>query len=368
MGVKRISFRKMKLAAKLSMILGIVLAVILIALSTFSIFSAKNAVTIAINGEFTGIAAQNGIMIQSIFDAAANAGQDLTSYIERMYKTSETWTAEEQTQKKRSKVYNQEIMEGNYDVEDYILNTVWSAVANNPDICGMGVFFEPNAFDPDVRDYTIYVGEKEAKSLTPASYNQPYTEYSQNDWYQKVKKQQSTYYTDPYEDQGILMISTAYPIMHNGVFQGTVMVDINVTNFSKIKTTDEKYPSMYVDILTDENLIIYDSESLDFVGEDMDELVGAAGAAAIEAKQKNGTAFTVSTKKNTGEYVERYYYPIDAKGETWWASSILEQSDLNKEVNLLSIWMLVISCLALLLITSITTVLLRRMLKPIKLP
>lgn len=45
----------------------------------------------------------------------------------------------------------------NKKIENYILNTAWSTVGNSDDISGIGVFFEEDAFDPAVKDYTIYI-------------------------------------------------------------------------------------------------------------------------------------------------------------------------------------------------------------------
>ena len=38
----------------------------------------------------------------------------------------------------------------NKEIENYILNTAWSTVGGSDDISGVGVFFEPEAFDPAI--------------------------------------------------------------------------------------------------------------------------------------------------------------------------------------------------------------------------
>lgn len=361
MGIK-----KMKLATKTSIIIGLLLMVMLSFLTIFSVNKTEHAIKSAIQGEFSGIAAQNGLMVKAIIDDASSTTQDLQNYLEGAYQTNATMTDEEKTVTKASRVYAVNLQQVNYDVEDYILNTAWSVLKSNPDIVGVGALFEPNAFDPAVKDYSLYITTEDAKAKKAKSLGTSYSVYSAREYYQEAKDTKQLAISKPYEYEGIKMITVASPIIYHDRVQGVILVDINIENFSKIKTTDEKYPTMYVDIYAQDNTIVYDSESSDFVGVNLDTLLPAADYAKIAAEQAKGQSFIVNTKRDNGAKVIRFFYPIPCGSHNWWAASILNESDLNKDVNSLTIWMLSISVFVLVIIITITSLMIRKMINPIQ--
>ena len=361
MGIK-----KMKLATKTSIIIGLLLMVMLSFLTIFSVNKTEHAIKSAIQGEFSGIAAQNGLMVKAIIDDASSTTQDLQNYLEGAYQTNATMTDEEKTVTKASRVYAVNLQQVNYDVEDYILNTAWSVLKSNPDIAGVGALFEPNAFDPAVKDYSLYITTEDAKVKKAKSLGTSYSVYSAREYYQEAKDTKQLAISKPYEYEGIKMITVASPIIYHDRVQGVILVDINIENFSKIKTTDEKYPTMYVDIYAQDNTIVYDSESSDFVGVNLDTLLPAADYAKIAAEQAKGQSFIVNTKRDNGAKVIRFFYPIPCGSHNWWAASILNESDLNKDVNSLTIWMLSISVFVLVIIITITSLMIRKMINPIQ--
>mgnify|MGYP000553298655 CR=1 FL=1 len=62
-------------------------------------------------------------------------------------------------------------------------------------------------------------------------------------------------------NQGINMVSASFPIVYHGKTQGVILVDINVDTFSGLRSTDDKYNTMYVDVLMGDGTFVYDSES-----------------------------------------------------------------------------------------------------------
>lgn len=358
--------KKMKLATKTSIIIGLLLMIMLSLLTIFSVNKTERAIKSAIQGEFSGIAAQNGLMVEAIIYDASSTTNDLQNYLEGAYETNATMTDEEKTVTKASRVYAADLQQVNYDVEDYILNTAWSVLKSNPDIVGVGALFEPNAFDPAVKDYSLYITTEDAKNKQAKSLGTPYSVYSAREYYQIAKDTKQLTISKPYEYEDITMITVASPVIYHDRVQGVILVDINVENFSKIKTTDEKYPTMYVDIYAQDNTIVYDSESSDFVGVNLETLIPAGDYAKIAAEQVKGQAFIVNTTRDNGAKVIRFFYPIPCGSQTWWAASILNESDLNKDVNSLTIWMLSISVIVLVIIITVTSLMIRKMINPIQ--
>lgn len=52
-----------------------------------------------------------------------------------------------------------------------------------------------------------------------------------------------------------------------------------------------------------------------------------------------GSSFSVTTKKDDGSKVERYYAPIKAVNQTWWAASALNKTDLERNTIILVVFM-----------------------------
>lgn len=360
---KRKKFVDKSLTYKMSVAIGIVLTFMLALLICISAYLARTGVSRGINGEFQGIAAQNGISVQSILDTASSAAKDLRSYMQHQYDLFDEEGGIYSGEPEKSSVYDVELQHMNASIEEYILNTAWSLVGNDDDICGIGVYFEPNAFDPSIKDYSIYVDEEAAANKTARSYGS-YAEYGSANYYKEAASSKDSLFTEPYVDNGITMVTVAFPILHGEEVQGVITVDINVDNFSKLKTTDTKYPSMYVDVYNQDFTIVYDSEGSEYINKNLEDLLAAEEFAKITSIA--GTeSFHVSTLKADGSKLVRYFYPINAEGTTWWAASALEETDLNKSSNELLIIMVALGIVSLIIIVVAVIVLLKKFLSPI---
>lgn len=78
-----------------------------------------------------------------------------------------------------------------------------------------------------------------------------------------------------------------------------------------------------------------------------------------------GEKFDVKTLKSNGEEVSCFFYPIEAEGCTWWSSTALDTSDLNKAVEIQAWTMIGMSVVAAVVILTFVALFVRRMLRPI---
>ncbi len=356
------NFRNKKLAYKISVAVAVLLGVCLTIMVIISAALAGTSLGSSINGEFSGVAKQNGQMVQSIITNASNTATILQEYMQKKYEEYDKTGYNGQTEK--SAVYNVKLQSMNKEIENFIINLASSTAKNNEEIAGVGVFFEQDAFDPGIKDYTLYVSTDDAKEGKVQSYG-AYSEYSQKEYYKKAAETQQDYFTEPYEDQGIKMVSAAFPIVNKGKTQGVVVVDINIDTFSKLNTSDSKYKSMYVDVYNANGTMVFDSESDEYVGQKLSKLISEKDYKKIEAGIKTGKSFKVSTKKDNGSHVERFYSPITAANQTWWAASALSKTDLNKNTIKLVIFMILISVVTLVIIIVVSSKLVRKYIKPI---
>lgn len=355
----------LKLSTRISIILGSILTVVLAVLIILSILNAKNALMKAIEGEFMGIAQQNGMIAQNMYNEASTEASNLQSYLQRQYERREAMSANELEEKEISQIFHTGLAKINYETENYFLETALSLVPNSAVISGFGMCFEPGVFDASVPDYSVYVDVDSAKSGKGTNLG-TYEEYSSEEYYNHAKESHTPYATEPYVYNDRTLLSIGYPILIEDAFIGVVVVDIDIANFTQVKSSDEKYPTMYTNILTQEGIYIYDSNGLEWSGYDMEPYFSREKEyETMMQKMSVNESFTIITTKDTNETVSRYCYPVEAGSQLWWAVSILETYDLNKDVTKLVVIMLIMSVVALIIVVISITVLLNRMLKPL---
>lgn len=175
---------------------------------------------------------------------------------------------------------------------------------------------------------------------------------------------QKVVFTEPYIEQDITMITASFPIVSGGKTQGVIVVDVDVDRFENENAKNEKYPTLSTDILTAQGTIVYDSKSKDLVGTSLQDVLGSEVYRQVHEKMQAGNAFRFESNNN-GATVLQYYYPIKAGAETWWSSTALQKSDLDKAVIRLITMMVGIALTALALIIVSVIFLLKRMLSPL---
>ena len=363
-----LSLNNMKLATKTSIIVVITLTIILSTLIGFSVLSVKKSVTSAVEGEFSSIAEQNGVFVENIISNTNEAAATFEDFIktigDNFYKELKTKSREDMPHDK-SAVYNVDILKVNREVENYILSTSWSLVANSDSIAGIGVFYEPYSFDKDIKDYAIFIGDNEAKNRTFQTYGE-YSSYSQKDYYKAVMQTKQPYFSKPYVNEGTTIVTSAFPINYNGNTDCVIIVDIDVSKFADMKNTDEKYKTMNANVITSDGTYIFDTD-VKYSGESMKPyFYKEKEYNAMLEKLKGSDSFNILTTGEDGGKVTRYCVPVKFFGQTWWAQSFLDVSDLNKDVTKIIILMIGLSLGALVIIAIVTISILRKMINPIQ--
>lgn len=370
MKFKKFSIKNMKLVAKMSFVIGTVLVFIFGTLIGVTLSISKKSVKTSVLDEFSEIARGNSLQVQEVFRDAVAISEDLQNYLIYAYGEGEKLRATDPTNEKlttlkKSRVFNKDITSLNYELEHYMLNTAWSAVVTNEEIHGVGVFFESGRYDVNVKDYSLYVDTDDGINKTVQNFGE-YINYSNEDFYSTTLKTKKPHITNPYDYQGTKVVSVSYPVIYKDVVQAVIVTDIKVDFFSNIKTTNDKYPTMYSNVLTDKGIIIYDSESVEDIGVDMEKFYpDKSKYETIMTNFKEGKDFYIETKREYGRAVSRAFYPFKAGESTWWAQSVLDTKDFNKQVVYLTTVMTIISVLAFAVIIAITILVLRKIIKPI---
>lgn len=74
-----------KLSVEIAKITNIILAIIFICIISIAIVLSSNAITTAINGEFTELSRSSDISIENILNSAKMATDNVVSYLQKAY-------------------------------------------------------------------------------------------------------------------------------------------------------------------------------------------------------------------------------------------------------------------------------------------
>lgn len=365
-------YKKLKLAPKLSIILGILLIIAFFILIMITAFLSGNSIQKSVAGELTALSKSNAVQVQQIFDAAGSMVSDMQAYLENAYKRAKENPGETVlntdapgNRQLQSRIYGLPLTLLNHDMEQYLTESARNGAANNADIVGVGVMFEPYKFQYNIKDYAFYISENDAGGDIQPFGN--YKDYSSESYYHDAATAKIPVVTEPYEYEGITMVTYASPILYGNEFKGVVMSDINVTNFSKVDSTNEQYPTMYATIYDSNGIIVYDSEDIGNVGKSLSEFMPIQSELTeMQDKMAQGQGFRMNTTREDGRKVSRFMTPISAGSETWWSLTALDQQDANKSVRQTLVLLVFASLLSLVLLLLIVTAVLSRMLKPLQ--
>ncbi len=353
-----------RISDKIAIVITAVLLVVFGVLSVVTVRLSGHATSIAVRSELTNLAHANGNQVQAILDSASKQASAMLDYLVNAHDEGKAVISSAEEGKVKSAVYHKEMSDLSVEVENYLINSMCSAVVSDEDIIGFGIFFEPGKYDDRIQDYGFYVNKEAAahRSVKPFG---TYSDYSQQEYYKPAKETKKPYFTKPGQHEGLTTITAVYPILYKDEFQGVIVADIDVGHFNKITTSSEEYKTLSVSIFTDDFTTVYDSGSEDTIGIHLSELMDGENAKKVTDGAAGGKAFTCTTVRDGGHKVSRFFYPIDVEGTHWWAQTVLDTSDLNKDINLLTATIGIVSILSMVAVVAIVIIVLRKVLKPI---
>lgn len=369
------STKESKLSTEISKIMSIILIVIFSSMIITAILFSRNAINHAIEGEFQETSNSSAAKVESILSSAKSATDSISAYLQKAYQFSkegkvnilgETISShgtKDTGSSYHSIIYDSEISELTSDVETYITEVIRQTTSTNNDIVGMGVLFQPYAFDANIKDYAFYIlGSESEKDIEPFGI---YDDYSKEEYYTKAFASKKPEFTSPYDDQGIQMVTYCVPILFENEFKGMITADINVTNFSKVYNENKNYPSKYITIFNEEGIIIYDSEDEVNIGEPIDKFLAPKTLTEVQNNIQSNHSFTIETTRSDGVKETSYYNPIPIGDKNWWVLTSLENKDKNRSMTTTLFSLIILTILSLIIIMFSIFYLMKKMLKPI---
>lgn len=360
--LKKKSLKSNKISTNMAISIGMMSSVILIILTIGAVLSAKSAVTKGVMGEFHAIAEINSTKVQEMLDKADIASEYFVDYQKETYDPQLKNSAE----KEQSSVYGTALSKDFFMMEQYYLSQFHTLIEHNDIFQGIGIFFEPYAFDNSLEKYAIYIN----RSNLNVSSNREFAfqgDYFQEDWYSQSVSSQQKVITDPYEYEGNHFVSVSTPLIYNGKAVGAVLIDINVDSFKNIKTTDEKYKTMYASVINDREMYIFHSMIEELEGQAMrGRFSSESEYEEVVQNMEKGKGFHVVAHGTTGEKYISFYEPVSIGGITWYSQTALKYKDLMKDIYKLTWFMVVVSILSLVTLLLILVRLIVKKLKPLQ--
>ena len=381
-------FKKLKLSTRMSLFLGVITFLFLTALLYYLIHSFEIAIDKRIDDNLSDKAKAASSGFESVIGNINGISDNLLYGMQMILSAPpETpgdapvnpWkiaTGDEEEPKStiamepitlRSQIVNSEISYSKHAGEVFLVNSIYSLLEGNPEVIGAGVLMEPNAFLPNVRNYSPYITQTSKKEMVISNYQ--YEDIADEDYYLTVKESKSKYVTDLYveEENGETFTEMTFsnPIIINGEFKGTIITDVNASTLSSIHQEDESFPSMFTNVM-DNNGVIF-SENPKFNGRALKDILPEKAMSQIQSGFDSGKAFSRKIKNELGVDRREFYNPIDLNGRIWWVRLSITEVDYDREVDKLVNMGVLFGVLCVIALCIITTVIIRKSLKPLKL-
>ena len=232
----------------------------------------------------------------------------------------------------RSRVVNAYLPASRYNAEVVILNALYANLKTESNLADIGILFEPNAFYQGIENYAPILSQEDLdrRAIT----NHPYANYRDEIYYKAVKEKGSTFITPVYGDitkPEERMFAIYHPIMKDNQFLGAILLDVKEAILLTASKTDEDYSSMFINIIDGEGLIHSKKETIN--GKTLKDLLPEKASTDIAKNMESKEAFVLNIVNEHGQLRREYYYPIDMKGNTWWTRLSISHQDYTKEVD-----------------------------------
>ena len=351
------------LALKISGVLVLALTIVFAIYISTTAFMNARSISNAVSGEFSQMSNALSVNINSAIAQSEKTLNVLANYTGN--NLDNNLTADEIQSELYSELYQSRLSLNQKKTEDFMIDYMQSSIEESPQIMGMGVFFEPYAFSNTIKDYTLYICEADLQTGSLQSYGS-HNDYSKELWYSIPFDSKKVYISEPYEDQGITMITVSLPIISVDRVIGIATVDIDTNMFSFMQNYyNNDYPGMLLDIYSDNNNSIYNPQDPTSYGVPLEQFVtNNTELQSVLNLQAEGNPFHVKTTYN-GSTLIQYFCPIDAGEQTWWSVISLPEKEINRDM-LKSVLIQIIMCVAFLVVICFLIVfLLKRYLNPL---
>ena len=249
--------------------------------------------------------------------------------------------------------------------ERYLLDSIWEMIRHDEYIMGAGVFFEPNAFQDGEPEYAMYLGRDNGdenkrffKFLDYKFYGNGAEEY-----YTKASQEKVSHVVDPFVSSitGETIFVLVVPILNNGQFMGTVVVDLNVKMFNALGIDESgEGAKTFFDVINKDGKFVYSSNP-DAVGKNLADYVGEENFKEnIQSRFDKETIFNVQDSHRV-----RYFAPLNIDDTSWYVQSAMSLDIYNEGKNQLLVALITAEVILFILLQLVLFTALKKSLQPL---
>ncbi|MBW4085717.1 methyl-accepting chemotaxis protein [Paenibacillus sp. S150] len=213
-------------------------------------------------------------------------------------------------------------------------------ISSNSDITGMGVFFEPQRYDPMHKYFSAYVYRKAGELVTSEQFNDSAYDYHTQSWYSDYKTQAGV--TSPYYDDimDMTLVTFSIPFFdENDTLMGLVTGDMNLDTIQQyVKNTE---------VGAEGWATLYDGQGNYLAGPDADKVMTIKlpdepnSELASLANEMLDRSSGMLAYTDGDESYRVFYQKLDGLG--WLLTLTIPESELFRPLNSLLLWISVIS-------------------------
>ena len=378
--------KRSSISTRLSMILGIASILVFLAMSIAIIRTGEHSISSALDNNLNDKATMAIGDLQQVISRLESVSMTLENGIHSMHSQHDSigaapenqWIVKDRATGNvvtnsgmdattfRSRIVNAALPASRYNAETVILDSLQSALTDNKDLVGAGIFFEPYGFSDNVSDYAVYMSAEDMDKKTVMAYQ--YSFYKDSSWYNGAKESGDMVLTDVYSDTlhpEIQMISLGNPITdENKQFVGAVILDINTKVFSTIQQTDARFPSLATNILDANGSFLYSMRE-EAIGKKLEEVLDKDTYEMLRQNMDKEEAFTATVVNAEGVKERMYFRPLIIHGSTLWSMISIADSEFMAARNQLVIMCAIFSIVGLMILIAISFFLIKRALNPL---
>ena len=379
--------KRSSISTRLSMILGIASILVFLAMSIAIIRTGEHSISSALDNNLNDKATMAIGDLQQVISRLESVSMTLENGIHSMHSQHDSigeapenqWIVKDRATGNvvtnsgmdattfRSRIVNAALPASRYNAETVILDSLQSALTDNKDLVGAGIFFEPYGFSDNVSDYAVYMSAEDMDKKTVMAYQ--YSFYKDSSWYNGAKESGDMVLTDVYSDTlhpEIQMISLGNPITdENKQFVGAVILDINTKVFSTIQQTDSRFPSLSTNILDANGSFLYSMKE-QAIGKKLEEVLDKDTYEMLRQNMDKEEAFTATVVNAVGVKERMYFRPLTIHGSTLWSMISIADSEFMAARNQLILMCALFSVVGLLILIAISFFLIKRALNPLQ--
>ena len=379
--------KRSSISTRLSMILGIASILVFLAMSIAIIRTGEHSISSALDNNLNDKATMAIGDLQQVISRLESVSMTLENGIHSMHSQHDSigaapenqWIVKDRATGNvvtnsgmdattfRSRIVNAALPASRYNAETVILDSLQSALTDNKDLVGAGIFFEPYGFSDNVSDYAVYMSAEDMDKKTIMAYQ--YSFYKDSSWYNGAKESGDMVLTDVYSDTlhpEIQMISLGNPITdENKQFVGAVILDINTKVFSTIQQTDARFPSLATNILDANGSFLYSMKE-QAIGKKLEEVLDKDTYEMLRQNMDKEEAFTATVVNAVGVKERMYFRPLTIHGSTLWSMISIADSEFMAARNQLILMCALFSVVGLLILIAISFFLIKRALNPLQ--